>query len=349
METSTQVDSSLKPESWAWHLLGFVTPAVVISGNLWGSAWTAAGAVLTLVVYPLLDGLSGENRPARPAPEKGTALEVMLHLHSCLHWVLVGSLCYRAWQDGSAWTTWMAAASTGIASGISGIIVAHELGHKRPRSLSWWMGRLNLFLVLYSHYTLEHNVNHHKTVATPDDPASAPKGRGFWFQLARSLTLQFVSSWHLANAQLEKHGRRTWFGVNSVFHGLLLQAGLLAAIGWSGGRWVLAAFCLQAALSVFLLEYVNYIRHYGLVRQPNEKQTEAHSWQTEKRLSRWTLLELTRHPAHHLKASQPFWKLTPYADSPNLPSGYYALFWPCLIPPLWRRWMDGRVPPANAE
>jgi alkane 1-monooxygenase len=115
---------------------------------------------------------------------------------------------------------------------------------------------------------------------------------------------------------------------------------------FGGGPWVLAAFLVHAAFAVFLLEYINYIRHYGLRREVGERQTELHSWQAEERWSRWTLLELTRHPAHHLKASEPFWRLRPYANAPTLPSGYYACFWIAVFPPLWRRVVHPRIPPA---
>jgi len=71
--------------------------------------------------------------------------------------------------------------------------------------------------------------------------------------------------------------------------------------------------------------------------------TAQHSWQSEARWSRWTLLDLTRHPAHHLKPGLRFWQLQPYPDVPSLPAGYYALFWPALVP-LWRRLMDHRLP-----
>ena len=67
------------------------------------------------------------------------------------------------------------------------------------------------------------------------------------------------------------------------------------------GPWITGAFLAQAAFAVFLLEYINYIRHYGLLRDVGERQTEMHSWQSEELVSMDTL-ELTRHPAHHLKA-----------------------------------------------
>ena len=132
--------------------------------------------------------------------------------------------------------------------------------------------------------------------------------------------------------------------INPIYVGMVLQLLLLAVLYTAFGPWVMMAFLLQAWFAIFLLEYINYIRHYGLRRTAGERQTEFHSWQAEQRWSRWTLLELTRHPAHHMKASEPFWRLQPYADAPTLPSGYYGCFWLALIPPLWKRVMQTRFP-----
>ena len=131
------------------------------------------------------------------------------------------------------------------------------------------------------------------------------------------------------------HHRKGKTGLkNPVYRGLILQIVMVGAMFAFLGPWITGAFLAQAAFAVFLLEYINYIRHYGLLRDVGERQTEMHSWQSEERWSRWTLLELTRHPAHHLKASKPFWELQPYEDAPTLPSGYYGCFWIALIPPL---------------
>lgn len=336
--------STMKPESWAWHLLGFIIPLSVIAGNLLGGVWTLSCTVIALVIFPVLDLLSGEAKPARPPRESGFPFEAMLHVHSVLHWGVVGSLLWYALQTGNHWTTWAAMVSTGIGSGVSGIIVAHELGHKRPKSLSWWMGRGNLLLTMYLHFTTEHNHNHHRNVATIECAASAPKGRSFWVQYVMTLPLQLRSAWEIERARAEKKGKSTLFLLNGVFIGLVVQVGLCTLLYLNWGVMVWAAFVYQAAMAIFLLEYVNYIRHYGLRREVGERQTEMHSWQTECRWSRWTLLELTRHPAHHLKASLPFWQLQPYENAPTLPSGYFAMFWPSLLPPLWRKLLDPRIP-----
>ena len=246
--------------------------------------------------------------------------------------------------DGNIWTSWCAAISSGLITGICGIIVAHELGHKKAKTISWWMGRANLVMSLYAHFTTEHNVNHHKYVSTRKDPASAPKGRGLWYHVMQTIPNQFISAWKTEKKRAEKRNKKMPFFKNPVFLGVLIEIILMYTIFAFFGKFALFAFIGQAFFAIFLLEYVNYIRHYGLNREIGEKQTMMHSWQSEKRLSRWALLELTRHPAHHLKANEPFWKLRPYDGAPNLPTGYFGLFWPCLIPPIWRKLMDHRIP-----
>ena len=291
-----------------------------------------------MVLGPILDHLFGYARPARPPRASGRPFEALLYVHALLHFVTVGTLLYRAAAGGGVWTTVGAAVSTGLSSGVSGIIVAHEFGHRRPRSFPWWIGRLNLLSVLYLHFTTEHNHTHHRLVATEADPASARRGESLWSFVLRTVPGQFRDALRVPAAKGLSGVR------NPVARGALAQLALLALVfAWLGAP-VAGAFVLQAAVAVFLLEYINYIRHYGLERAADERQTGRHSWQAEQRWSRWTLLELTRHPAHHLKASLPFWQLQPYPDAPSLPSGYYGCFWIAVFPPLWRRVMEGRFP-----
>ena len=44
-----------KPESWMWHLIGFILPASVIAGNILGEWWVLGGTILALGIYPILD------------------------------------------------------------------------------------------------------------------------------------------------------------------------------------------------------------------------------------------------------------------------------------------------------
>ena len=156
----------LKPESWLWHLLGLVNPIIVMASNIVGGFWVASGVIYMLGLGPILDVLFGRAAKPKPPRASGRPFEALLYVHAFIQFATLGTLLYRASIDGSAWTTWVAAISTGISSGVSGIIVAHEMGHTKHRSFSWWVGRANLLSVLYLHFTTEHNFTHHKHVST---------------------------------------------------------------------------------------------------------------------------------------------------------------------------------------
>jgi alkane 1-monooxygenase len=331
----------LRPEAWSWHLLGLVNPLIVIAGNLVGGPWTAAGLIYMLGLGPLLDPLLGTADRPRPPRRSGRPFESLLYAHAILQLVAVGTLLALASRQPAGWIVLLAAISTGINSGASGLIVAHELGHRRRNSFPWWIGRLNLLSVVYLHFTTEHNRTHHKHVATIADPASARLGESVWWFIIRTVPGQFLDALRLQ--AMRGHTLLT----NPIARGMAIQILLVGGIAFLLGPIVCGAFLIQAAFAVFLLEYINYIRHYGLHREVGERQTAAHSWQSEHRWSRWTLLELTRHPAHHLEASKPFWQLQPYDHAPQLPSGYYGCFWVALVPPLWRQMVHPRLPPKT--
>jgi alkane 1-monooxygenase len=232
-----------------------------------------------------------------------------------------------------------ASLSTGLVSGASAIVTAHELGHKKPRSPGWLLARFLLFSVHYTHFTTEHNHIHHKWVATDKDAASAKKDEGIWRFWLRTIPAQFISSVNVHRSK-GRHGIR-----NPSYQGLMIQITVtLALLLLPNGIRIITGWFIASMIAILTLEYVNYIRHWGLRRQTDERQTQMHSWNTEARWSRWSLLELTRHSDHHLKASTPFWKLQPHPDAPELPAGYYACWWPCLIPPLWAKWVSPRLP-----
>jgi alkane 1-monooxygenase len=215
--------------------------------------------------------------------------------------------------------------STGLSTGGSGIVAAHELGHRRLRSTSWWLARLDLFSVLYLHFTVEHNHTHHRHWARPVDPTSSPWGRNLYFHVLRTVPLQIRGAW---KARPKDTGRS-----------LALEATFLVCLGAYSPVLVLA-FIAQAAVAIFLVEYVNYLQHHGLQRGPDERPNATHAWESRHRWSRWTLLELPLHPSHHLKASTPYHRLDAHDEAPQLPFGYYGMFWAALIPPLFTNIMQ---------
>ena len=332
--------TDLRPEPWALHLLGFVTPLTVITGNLLGGAYTAMGVVFVWFVGPILDILMGESSKSRPPRESGVPFEALLWVHGVVHFLVLASFFRFAYLEASL-SFWLvtAALSTGLSAAASAIVTAHEMGHKKPKSPGYRLARLILFSVNYSHFTTEHNHNHHKWVATERDPASAREEEGLWLFWVRTIPGQFLSSVRV-NARKGRIGIRNpsyqWLAMQVVALVIIfaIPHGDVMAIGWLG----------LSGIAILTLEYVNYIRHWGLRRGLDERQTEMHSWNTEARWSRWSLLELTRHSHHHFRASAPFWQLRPHPAAPELPGGYYACWWPCLVPPIWKRWVGKRIP-----
>jgi alkane 1-monooxygenase len=130
--------------------------------------------------------------------------------------------------------------------------------------------------------------------------------------------------------------------------GFFLQGLLLPLAFAIGGSKALLAHLAASAVAILLLETINFIEHYGLLRQKaGNNQFEPvkphHSWDSHRYLTNSSLFNLGLHSHHHWKASVPFEGLRAMSAAPLLPYGYSVMFLIALIPPLWRRVMDPRV------
>lgn len=236
-----------------------------------------------------------------------------------------------------------------LSNGGIGITIAHELIH-RSRRWERWLGESLLASVLYMHFSIEHVRGHHSQVATIHDPATARRGQSlyqFWWP---SVWGQLRSAWKLETNRLRKLKRPVWGPHNQMLWYAGWQLALCLVLALLFGPMFLAIFIVTSALSFSLLEAVNYIEHYGLQRQRRsdgsyQRVTAAHSWNSNAIISRCLLLELTRHSDHHAVASRPYQILRTHADAPQLPTGYSGMILLALVPPLWFRCMDRRLPP----
>jgi alkane 1-monooxygenase len=101
-----------------------------------------------------------------------------------------------------------------------------------------------------------------------------------------------------------------------------------------GGLIGVLCFLLCALIAKVLLESINYIEHYGLVREKGEPVGMRHSWNSNHFLSSIYLCNVTRHSDHHRSASLNFWELNPtHKDAPLLPYGYLSMLYLVLITP----------------
>ena len=311
----------------AAHLLGLLTPLSAALGLYLGGWWMAMTIFLLLGLYPIMEFIFGESGPVEPNTE-GFAFDVIIPLHAFAVPLNIGYLLYLISEFGFSNLMWLGVISVGFSSATSGIVTAHELGHRRPKSFSWWLARLDLLCVNYLHFTVEHNYTHHKHWARENDPTSSELGRGLYVHLINTIPRQINGAYRTKPKE--------------IIFGFVLQFALLIGLFWIS-KYVFAAFVIQAAFAIFLLEFTNYLQHHGLSRGLDERAEAKHAWESRNRWSRWTLMELPLHPAHHLKASLPYQKLATYDDAPQLKYGYYTLFWFSLFPPLWHRVMAAEI------
>ena len=233
----------------------------------------------------------------------------------------------------------------GLQCGVYGINIVHELGHRSNRGQRL-LGEILLLSSLEMHFLPYHNSGHHFNVATPNDPATARKGEWvylFWF---RSQIGSYLQAWKIESKRLNKKDQH-WFSFsNKMVVYTLVQFALIIAIYYLFGWVVLLAFVMAATAGILLLETVNYIEHYGLLRKQidegkYEKVQHVHSWNSDHILGRIFLFELSRHSDHHYKASKHYQLLKSLPDSPQMPTGYPGMMLLALVPPLWV-WFMGK-------
>jgi alkane 1-monooxygenase len=344
------------PKRFLW-LLSAAMPWLV-AWNLWRfagdgqTAWLWALPLWIHLLIPLLDVALGED-PGNPPAGAMRALEADLWYRALVAAYVPGQwlvTVLAAWIAASAELSvaaWIGLAlSAGAINGV-GINAAHELGHRRAR----WERALSLLAlapVAYGHFFVEHNRGHHARVATPSDPASARLGESFWAFLPRTVSGGVRSAWGLEAARLARIGDRTWSLRNQVLQGWGLTLLLFVALTAAFGAKALPLLIVQAAYGISLLEVVNYVEHYGLLRREDadgrpERCTPQHSWNSSHRVSNLFLYHLQRHSDHHAHPGRRYQALLHHPDSPQLPSGYASMLMLAYLPTLWRRVMDPRV------
>ena len=236
--------------------------------------------------------------------------------------------------------------TVGVINGIA-INTAHELGHKRGE-LERMLAKVTLAPVAYGHFFVEHNRGHHKNVATPDDPASSKMGETFWAFLPRTMVGSLRSAWKIEKERLARNHKKTWSLDNDNLQAWAMTIVLFGALTLWLGPKALPFLLLQAFYGASLLEVVNYLEHYGLLRKRGkdgryERCRPEHSWNSNHTVTNVFLYQLQRHSDHHANPTRRFQALRHFDESPQLPSGYASMILIAYVPWLWFKQMDRRV------
>ena len=224
--------------------------------------------------------------------------------------------------------------SAGLWAGL-GIIYGHELSHNRKEG--FLVSRLIMALSGASHFTYAHVYNHHLDLGHEDDPATAPRGRNVYSHAWLSHVGQSQYSFNLEKEKLKRQNKSFFSLNNKWIIGYLYSLPSIFLFVWSGGVFGVLALMVVWAISNFLLEALNFMGHYGLIREKGKPVEHRHSWDNDNLFTSWFFIEIGRQGDHHVRGETYFWELDD-VDAPNYGIGYFSLFVLTLIPSVFRKY-----------
>jgi alkane 1-monooxygenase len=327
------------------YIIAYLGPLFCWGGLYWQSYAAPGMFYLAFVLIPLLELILPQSRenPDRNTEKKREHhffFDGVLYLHlPIVYGLLIYFFHLLSTEPLSPLEQMGLLLNMGTLLGAMGINIGHELGH-RPGFGDKVIAQFLLLPAHYLHFQIEHNIGHHKHVATPEDPSTARKNESVYTFWWRSVTGVYRKAWRIEADILERKGFSFFSWRNRMIRFTAAQLLYYGIIFFFWGAYVLAMAVIAGILGFLLLETVNYIEHYGLLRKklPSgryEPVNIQHSWNSNHALERIMLFELTRHADHHFKATRPYQVLRHYEESPQLPMGYPAAMLLSLIPPLW--------------
>jgi alkane 1-monooxygenase len=344
------------PKRYLWLIALLVSAGTFVAWGLvhatgLGLFWFA-GPVIIFGIFPAADILFGSDASNPPDAaikwlEGDRYYRYVTYIYIPLQYAGLIFACWL-WTRGGLSTIDRVGLLTTVSmvGGIS-INTAHELGHKR-QSVERWLSKVALAQTAYGHFFIEHNRGHHVRVSTPEDPASARLGESFWEFLPRTVIGSLRSAWELECSRLRRLGRSPWTVRNDILNAWAMTVLLFAVLVAVFGASVLPYLLIQAVAGFSLLEIINYLEHYGLLRQRREdgryeRTRPEHSWNSNSVASNVGLFHLQRHSDHHANPIRRYQALRHADEAPQLPTGYAGMMLIALVPPIWRRVMDHRL------
>lgn len=360
---SGSTDGWTDRKRYLW-LIGLVVPSLAFLGiglhRLTGwDVWFWLGPIVILGVVPAIDLVVGLDRSNPPddvieALEKDRYYRWITYLFLPIQYAgFVGAFYLLAHPGAVGGLDTLdkvgLAVSIGCIGGI-GINTAHELGHKKEAN-ERWLSKIALAQVAYGHFYIEHNRGHHVRVATPEDPASSRLGESFYAFWPRTVLGSLTSAWRIEKRRYARRKQHPFRLGNDVLNAWLMTAVLWGAMVAGLGVGIAPYLLLQAVVGFSLLEVVNYMEHYGMLRQKvgvgerqrYERVLPSHSWNSNNIATNVLLYHLQRHSDHHANPTRRYQALRDFEESPVLPTGYAGMIVLAVVPAIWRRVMDPRV------
>ena len=218
--------------------------------------------------------------------------------------------------------------------GILGTVPGHELTHRKQNKFDMFVGNWLLAFSWDCTFAIEHVYGHHKNACLDEDPASAKRGENIYLFIIKATIEEQISGWKIEIERLKRRKLKFFSTQNGMIVGYLRSLIITVLAYTFGGLIGMLTFILCALLAKSFLEAINYIEHYGLVREKGKEVSMRHAWNSNHLLSSIYLCNVTRHSDHHKSSNLNFWELNPYhVDAPMLPYGYLSTLYLVLFTP----------------
>lgn len=321
---------------------------LLIAGLLIGGPATGGALGFIAVLIWLLDRFAARAMPHMPEADEFPAADGLslvlaaghLLLLPLMVWALAGGVALSLGEGLALF------AGFGLWLGQVSNSNAHELIHRADPKLRA-LGVALYTSIGYGHHASAHRLVHHRLVATEEDPNTARRGEGFYGFALRAWPQEFVAGRQMEDQLQEKLSRRRLHP-----YGLYLAGAAVAAlVAWILGdlRGVMLWLGLSAYAQAQLL-LSDYVQHYGLERarlgaERYEAVGPQHSWDAPHWASSALMLNAPRHADHHAHPARAYPALELPEGGLRLPYSLPFMAMIALVPPLWFRVMDGRLPP----
>ena len=324
-------------------------------GAYYRGYWLLLPAFFLLLVVPLLDTLTGwqddaEFRKSDFSPLATFLLRWNTRLYAIFYVTAVVFIA-KSLHVFTNLEIGFAVLSLSVLGGIC-FAAAHEMLHEKG-AIDQLLQRITTAFLFYPHYKVIHIQSHHTHAATDHDKNTAWLGESIYSYLLRTVPESMMRCWQVEVARLarRKATRLSWVLQNQMFAFALSQLALLAGLYLFCGFAGVLFYVAQILGAHLVLESVNYIQHYGLMRERQdggyEKTGPEHSWDTYHYFSSYVSFRVGHHSFHHL-SMKPYYLLSAEPEAPKLPVGYFWAIPMVLVPPCWHRVIDPRLTTAPA-
>jgi alkane 1-monooxygenase len=316
--------------------------------------WLLLPIVFLQMLVPLLDLITGWKDTTKFEKKDFSAFEIfLLHWNTRLYAIFYLTALLSIAINIRQFSLLEAGLLVGCFSLVGGICfgAAHELLHTQAK-IDQFIQQITTIFLFYPHYKLIHIRSHHLNVGTDEDENTAWFNESVYAYFYRTIPGSAARSWHLeARRYAAKEG--TFISKifkNKMFKYVFSQIAVLTLFFIVSGPLGLLFYVAQVFGAHLVLESVNYIQHYGLMREQHDGKYERtgaeHSRDTYHFFSSYVTFRVGHHSYHHL-AVEPYYTLGVEPDAPKLPVGYFWSIPIVLLPPWWRHIINPKLSPVS--